>query len=385
MNKIKPFNDDDFIETKYSDDSSNESHIINLKEMPKKINKWCRLMSYFYDISLDNLPMGSIIGLVITITATCIISYGISSSEKVINKYNSTMGSYITYHVIGLSLFILIHLCVLIHGISICILETSREWCGRKEVGCFCGKCKNKNTNFGKNCRICQNVTRKGIQMLWAVLGTILLLVLYVISIGAMIFSSITTVISYILKISCTLFSYNVNNLRLQAISYLSKAKMYHNYTDNMMTSMLNEYNNWVNIKDSFVESGLGQVENITSTIYYPNPKVDLFIEGPKKLGRQLTETFNPLTNGKSLLETFNTSIYQTELQLDYYTKQYEVIEEFCFDYASIYDNLYIISIGILCLLFSQLIMFSVHYKYFSTWNYELKLLNLSKKKTIFR
>ena len=33
MNKIKPFNDDDFIETKYSDDSSNESHIINLKEI----------------------------------------------------------------------------------------------------------------------------------------------------------------------------------------------------------------------------------------------------------------------------------------------------------------------------------------------------------------
>lgn len=383
MNKIKPFNEDDYIETKYSDSSSTESHIINLKEVPKKVSKWLRLISYFYDISVDNLPMGSVIGLTLTIIATSIISFGIVSSEQIINKYNknTSMGNYITYHAIGLSLFIIVHICVLIHGISICLLETSREWYGKKEVGCYCGKCKSKNSNCGKKCRICQKISRKSIQITWAIIGTILLLCLYLISISGLVFSSITTIISFILKNTCSIFLYNVNNLKLEAKSYLTKAKFYHNYTDSMMNSMLNEYNKWVNVKDSFINSGMGQVENITSTIYYPDPKAEFLLEKPNILGRHLTEVFNPskhITNGKSLLETFNASIYQTEMQLNYYSNQYDIINEFCFDYASIYDNLYLVTIGILILLFSQIIMFSVHYKYFSTWNYELKLMKLS-------
>ena len=400
MNKVTPYieSDDNFIETKYSSSSSESSsssdtneHIIkleNIKNIPKKFSRWFKLISYFYDISLDNFPMGSFIGLILTICACSIISHGISSCESIINKYNSSMGQYITYHIIGIFIFITIHSCVLFHGISICALESSRECCGKKEVGCYCGICSSKKTKFGKKCRICQNITRKSFQMIWAIIGTLSLFFLYLISLFGIIFSSITTIISYILQKSCYIFSDSVNNLKVQAQIYLTKAKYYHNYTDNMMLSVLDEYNNWVNIKDSFVKSGIGQIENATSTIYVADPGVEKFIEKPSfdMYGRHLTEVFNPtnhISDGKSILLTFNTSIYETEYQLNYYDKQFKIIEEFCYDYSSIYDYLFMISTGILILLISQLIMFSVHYKYFSAWNYELQLINLSTKKRI--
>ena len=52
--------------------------------------------------------------------------------------------------------------------------------------------------------------------------------------------------------------------------------------------------------------------------------------------------------------------------------------ESVCYDYSNIYDSLYLISIGTGLLLLAQFIMFAVHYKYFSVWNYEVKLTKLN-------
>ena len=47
----------------------------------------------------------------------------------------------------------------------------------------------------------------------------------------------------------------------------------------------------------------------------------------------------------------------------------------FCRDYAGLYDALYTVTAGTLLLLLSHLVVFGAHYKYFTAWHYERRLL----------
>ena len=49
-----------------------------------------------------------------------------------------------------------------------------------------------------------------------------------------------------------------------------------------------------------------------------------------------------------------------------------------CEDYASIYYSLNSVLVGCIILLISHYIMSAVHYKYFSVWNYEVKLVRVN-------
>ena len=106
-----------------------------------------KTLSYVYDVSIDNLPGGSIIGLIITFIATFLITNGLYNTKTVMSEYIDTnsISNMEYFYNIGLICFILLHSCILLHGISICSLETSRELCQAKEVGCYCC-CKNKNS-----------------------------------------------------------------------------------------------------------------------------------------------------------------------------------------------------------------------------------------------
>ena len=63
-----------------------------------------------------------------------------------------------------------------------------------------------------------------------------------------------------------------------------------------------------------------------------------------------------------------------------YYEEQYTIVEQYCFDFASLYTAFYYILIASLFLLASELIIFAVHTKYFSAWNYEVQLMNMEQK-----
>ena len=186
---------------------------VELKDIFNKCNSWLGYISFLYDVSLDNLPLGSIIGLTLTIVSTFLISTGMSNSISIILKYNENekITYFINYYSLSLICFIILHVCVLLHGISICTLETSRELCQRSEVGCYLCCCKDKKTCFGKFCRSYQKCARVSVQAVWGVVGTLFMFIFYFLSISYFVFSTLSTTVSYYLKKTCKIFSNTIN------------------------------------------------------------------------------------------------------------------------------------------------------------------------------
>jgi hypothetical protein len=374
---------------------------VDIHDIFNKCNSWLKYISFLYDVSIDNLPVGAIIGLTLTIISTVLISTGINNSNSTILKHNNNdkVGSFISYYSFSLAGFIILHVCVLLHGISIMTLETLREVKQIDEVGCYCC-CKNKKTLFGKFCRCIQKCARVSTQAVWGVFGTIFMFLFYFLSVSYFVVSSVSTTVSYFLNKTCNLFSQTINKYKKLSLEYVSKAKQHVNSADAIALTILSEYNNWINLQQKFLDSGLGQINNIDGPTYNDSPEQVTLWEPEKPgvyeyeqdvynnnchCGRKLTTQnltkFNPIqqiANGRSAISILNESIYQTEQQINYYDSQFKIAEEICYDYSSIYNSLYLISIGTGLLLLAQFIMFAVHYKYFSVWNYEVKLTKLN-------
>ena len=60
---------------------------------------------------------------------------------------------------------------------------------------------------------------------------------------------------------------------------------------------------------------------------------------------------------------------------MNYYESELQKSVEFCNDYSSIYDSLYMVSVATVLLLVAHFIIFAVHNKYFTAWNYEARLI----------
>ena len=155
---------------------------------------------------------------------------------------------------------------------------------------------------------------------------------------------------------------------------------------NNVTNNILNQYNKWVNLKNDFEQSAIGEISNQ----YMNNEKKNGYEWEPinekefryNQRGRYLLENFDPqyqLAQGKSYLQTVNNSIYETESQINYYEIQLIKMNDICLDFTNLYDNFYLILIGIFIILLSSYLLFSVHCKYFSVWNYEVKLIKNEK------
>jgi hypothetical protein len=374
---------------------------VDINDIFNKCNSWLKYISFLYDVSIDNLPFGAMVGLTLTIISTALISTGVNDSTSVIVKHNSdqNISKFISYYSFTIAGFIILHLCVLLHGISIMTLETLREAKQAEEVGCYCC-CKNKKTCLGRFCRCIQKCARISTQAIWGVFGTIFMFLFYFLSVSYFVVSSISTSVSYLLNKTCNMFSKKINEYKKLSITYIKKAKIHVNSADAVALTILSEYNNWVNLQKTFLDSGLGQLNDIEGSGNLDSPEQVQLWE-PKEPGiyeydkqmyndcrcqRKLLisnniSDFNPIqqiADGRSILSILNESIYQTEQQINYYDSQFKIAEEICYDYSSLYDSLYLISIGTGLLLIAQFIMFAVHYKYFSVWNYEVKLTKLN-------
>jgi hypothetical protein len=340
-------------------------------------------LSWFYDVSIDNLPGGSILGMILTIISSFFISTGLVNCSGIITKYvpEAEISNFEYFYTMSMAFFIVLHMCVLFHGLSITSLETSRE-CGAKEIGCYCC-CKNKKTRMGKCCRIFQSCSQKSTQIVWGVVGTVLMFLFYGFSIGIFVTSTMTVGTSYYTKQSCDAFSRMIDQAKNQSVYYIAEAKQHVNSADNVALMILSQYNGIVNMKERYLDSGMGQVDTTKDTI--TNPGSGMFQEKmfmSKKMGRILTDgDFNPLqkiSEGRSVLSTLNSSIYESEKQVEYYSVLLDYAEEVCYDYGSLYNEFYTIAIGAGLLLLSHFIMFGAHYKYFSVWNYEARLVKFN-------
>ena len=334
-----------------------------------------KFISYLYDVSIDNIPWGAILSLIITSIASSIILSNLSQCQKTVEKYfsMSTFSNYLASCLIGI---ILLQVAVLLHGISVCILESARECCKIKETGCRCNK-------YSKRCLTrwlcCQKITRIGCQSFWGIFGTISLLITYFFSLLIMCISVISTLTSYLFTQSCNSFSNIIKNLIDNGYQYIAEARIYLKQGDNITLNFLAKYHEFVNIQDTFTNSAMGELNQVASPTFIDKPNSKIVWSEDISLGRKLSDTaFNPeleIAKGRSFIAVLNQTIIETEKQLFYYEKSFLKAKEVCYDYSSMYDNFYYIMIGCLMIAFSQLIIFSVHNKYFTIWNYEVKLI----------
>jgi hypothetical protein len=371
---------------------------VELEDISKRCKSCVNAISYIYDVSLDNIPLGAIIGLIITIIATTFISSGVNNSSTIILKYNSNehLHNFINYYSLSLASFIILHTCVLLHGCSIAALETSRELFQTNEVGCYCC-CKNKKSKFGSCCRCFQQCAQVGVQAVWGAVGTLFMFIFYFFAIGFFVISILSTTVSYYLTKTCSFFSSAISQYKSTAEEYITQARLHINSADALALTIISKYNKWVNIQKDFMNSGMSQIINVDSPTYIESPEQKaLWIpEQPKHNEFTSQENcncfrnlivynntdFNPMqeiAKGRSIISILNESIFQTQSQVQYYSGQLSVAETVCYDYSGLYDHLYLISWGAGLLLISQFIMFAVHYKYFSVWNYEAKLVRLN-------
>ena len=84
------------------------------------------------------------------------------------------------------------------------------------------------------------------------------------------------------------------------------------------------------------------------------------------------------ITDGRNVISTLNDTIYKTEAQIIYYDKLLNELQTICYDFSYIYDYTFLITQGSGGLLLSHFIMFAAFFKYYSIWNYEVKLVKLN-------
>ena len=327
-------------------------------------------MSYLYDTSVGNFPLGATVGLILTIISTIMISINLSSCENILLKYNSNLSEISSYLYILLFSLIILDTAVFSHGLSVGILETKRELFINKEIGCFCCKCCKT-----KKCKKIQKCNQLTCQVIWGILGTGFIFLFYLFTIGLSTISSISAMFSYLLLKTCNLYSEFIYSTINKAYKYLNQAKQYIGKADNVTTQFLYEYNKFIDLQERFKNSAMNQINTIETNTYISEKQKWSPIE--YRYERKLT-VFNPtesIAEGKSVIWTLNQTIIDTEKQINYYETQLQNSINFCNDYSNIYDSLYLVSVGSVLLLIAHFIIFAVHYKYFTAWNYEVRLL----------
>ena len=406
VSNLKKLPDD--IENKLSDIAENITETIdenidinefinNRKGELIKVKKKCGLcfntLSLLYDHSIDNLPGASIIGCLMTAIAFSYIIMGMNGVNTIIYNYlgESISDEFFNNCITIIFLACVLHLCILLHGFSIFILETSREVCLIKRIGCYC--CKNKNL---RKCCICfQTCAQYTTQIVWGIVGTISCLGMYAFSIVLFSVSIAATSTSYFLKHNCEHFSQFASKLRDKSRHYLHIAKYGINTADKTMFRILSQYNAWVNMKDQFLENSMqtlttgketGQRKIQTISLWKPqqpprNHNNYFHMRLLSNSNHSDTQTFNildELSKGQKVINILNRTIFETEKQITYYDNIFNKSLVVCNDYGNMYEYFNYITIGLCILLVSHLIMSAVHYKYFSVWMYEAKLIKLN-------
>lgn len=334
--------------------------------MIKKVNDW-------FDSTVGNFPLGAAISLCITVVGSVMISSGFQTCNVVLSEYNTSMDRNSMYLFVFLGLLNLLHFFVFVHGALVGWLETSRELFHAKEVGCFCGACKDRHSQCGRVCRKVQRCNQVSCQVFWAICGTFMIFCYYTFALGFFTVSTTSTVTAFVLTKACHSYEQLVETNVERTRMYLDQAKEYVGKVNNVTQGILYQYSQLVALQDMAMQANpMEQVNEVPTPTYFEMPQ--------KRWGRQLvlSKAYDPvaaLTQGQSVLATLNQTILHTQERVDVFDSYLKHTVKMCVDYANLYNNLYIISVGSFLLLLSHFLIFGVHCKYFSVWNYEARLI----------
>ena len=362
----------------------------DLEEIGAAMKRVATAVAWCFDSSVDNFPIGGLVGLGITITSCMFMSAAMVQISFTIKNYDPSgiARQYLGYYVFAMIFFIGVHSAVFLHGLSTGILETQRECCGAKAggsgAGCKCCCCK-KRSPCAWFCVLLEKFAQKGCQLVWAIIGTVLLIVIYVIGLVLLLVSTLMTGATFGMTYSCGLFSDLVKQYISIVKDYMAIAKDALGQTDAMMSATLDKYQKWNNVQKQFSDSGVGQVSKVAGfgepnfVSSTPQPQTSYRMLTPWR-GRRLFDPEVEIENGRTIVSVLNQTIFESEAQLVYSEQQYTIVEQYCLDFASLYTAFYYILIASLFLLASELIVFAVHTKYFSAWNYEVQLMEMEQK-----
>ncbi len=330
----------------------------------------------FFDATVGNVPVGGTIGLIMTVVSIVVITTNMGHCEQVLLKYNSRFTDWSTYQNIVLGCLLALHTGVFGHGVAVGCLETSRELCHAEEIGCYACCCKDPLTRCGANCRKCQSYGRSICQVGWATVGTALIFLFYVGLVGTFSVASTSTLFAYLFAQTCQQYSQLIDVQTQKAYAYLNDAKQYIGRADNVTKHFLLQYNQWMDLQESFRNSAMNQMANVETISYTQNEQIMWKPSREEFRGRKLM--YDPrlaMAQGQSTIATLNQTIAHTEQQLRYFEGQFQESVVFCNDYAGMYGSLYSVTVGVGILLVAHFIIYGSHYKYFTAWYYESKLL----------
>lgn len=349
MNKIKPQNSFDSLSSSQSDE---------------KNTKCLDTLSKIYDVSLDNFPILSFFSFLITITSFILSCYHLREIEPTFIKYKINT-EYNKYYIYFLMFITVTHLLSFFHSLSVSIIETIREWTFNR-CKKFFRKYKKiiQRKSFQKKYNLYQTI--------WGIFGTISLFSSYLSTLTFLVLSSITTVVVYILTYSCREISNKLQLFIDTSNTYINKAKFQLENANNITDNILYQYQEMVNLQKVIKESSMQKINEI----YTVSENLEYNNIYSRKL---LYDNFNPeveIANGKNYLQVLNKTIIRTEQNVGVYIKYGKYYEEMCYDFSDLYDHFYYIFISFVLLVLSSYFIFTSHSKYFSIYNYIIKLVD---------
>ena len=340
-----------------------------------------KLLTWCYESSVGAWPLGATLGLGITIFGTSLTSLGMYSISELAYKYDESglVNEYLSYYILASILFIGTHSAVFLHGLSTGILKWQHRCCQKRSASMNCACCE-QGRHCACFCRGLEKCAQRGCQVLWALLGTALLFVIYIVGLVLMVASTVTSALSWGLHNSCRIFSGVIDSYIVAVKHYIALAKASLARGDSTMAEVLQQYQDWQNIQTQFSNSGVATLATVVpvhtqSTIDAPKPIVFGRRLSGVPPGRMLFDPEHEIKNGRSIISTLNETIFQSEAQIIYYEEQVGVVEGYCVDFGALYTAFLYILVAAFCLLISELIMFAVHTKYFSSWKYEVLLM----------
>ena len=247
-----------------------------------------------FDSTIGNLPFAAIFGLTITVIGSIYIFNGIHVSTAVMSEYNNGSLELVDYLIYFLAYVNVIHACVLIHGLAICWLETSRELALTSRVVCFCGKW---NEECANKCQKC-----------WAIFGSLAIFISNLCSIAFFLFSILSAFLSFIMSKTCTTLEVYIARIIEQTRAYLKQAKEHVGHANVATESILYEYNKLVSLQD-VIENNMLEKISVETPVYFKSPVY-------KEEMRLLSSKFDPIKSlheGKSIISTLNLTITHTE------------------------------------------------------------------------
>ena len=215
-------------------------------------------------------------------------------------------------------------------------------------------------------------------------LGTTLLIGSYGGLLAAGTVSTTATASSYVFLKSCHTYSAFVDAQFDRAQAYLDQGRSYLGKADNVTQQFLLQYESLMHLQEVYQATAMAQLpEQPKPPIEKELPQKERYFREEKRYFQQYRRrltTFHPATamaQGQGTLDVLNRTLAETERNVLFLQAQASETVAFCEAYGGLYEHVRRMATGTYCFLVSHLFVFGAHYRQFTAWNYEARLIEL--------